>query len=626
MTATQLAPVPQESDDRDGVSKPRPLPISVPARADAAWPEQQDGRSRRTMRLLLLSVLVSGAVYLTWRLLATISPVSAAVGIPLLALEAWSFAALGLRAFRLWDVDAISRPEPVAETDQRVVVLIPTFDEPHQVLMPTLAAATRMRLASQIIVLDDGHREWLAGMCDELGIEYRTRLGRRDGLAGQLNAVIGTLDADYVLVLDADQVVDRDFIGHTLPHFDDAHVALVQTPRETYTATSFEHVAKGRERFAERTIMERMLGAGSNRWNGAAWTGGGALIRLAALDAVAGVATGTSAETLDTTVNLHRGGWRTVHHNEVLARGSGAADAGQYAADRSREAAGSLQVLRRQRFLAGRGLTMRQRIGHLALLASPLDAWRILGYLLLPAVALLLLLTPATGPVALFVILFPVALVLRRVAAQRLCRGQGHPATATLFDILRMAATLGATSSLLTGRAARGGRKTARITAALLWGLTVLNAAATLWAVGVLAGWTSVAFDYPAIAAGAAIWTALNTVFLIRAVGRVRSPEFVADRRQAHRIEVEGHVYLDGQRVHVLDLSLTGVRLLTYGDVPDVDAYCTMTFTDPNKRPAVVTGTVVGLERRPHGHEIRIDLESDQTYVLGAILAEALVR
>ena len=51
-----------------------------------------------------------------------------------------------------------------------------------------------------------------------------------------------------------------------------------------------------------------------------------------------------------------------------------------------------------------------------------------------------------------------------------------------------------------------------------------------------------------------------------------------------------------------------------------------MTFTDPNRRAAVVTGTVVGIDQRPHGQEIRIDLEPDQTYVLGAILAEALIR
>ena len=51
-----------------------------------------------------------------------------------------------------------------------------------------------------------------------------------------------------------------------------------------------------------------------------------------------------------------------------------------------------------------------------------------------------------------------------------------------------------------------------------------------------------------------------------------------------------------------------------------------MTFTDPNRRPAVVTGTIAGIHRRPHGFEVRIELEPDQTYVMGAILADALIR
>ncbi len=92
-------------------------------------------------------------------------------------------------------------------------------------------------------MLDDGHRPWLAGMCDELGIDYRTRLRHDGGTAAQLNAVLSSLDADFVVVLAADQVAHRDFISRTLGHFDDEGVALVQTPADFYNEDSFEHVA-----------------------------------------------------------------------------------------------------------------------------------------------------------------------------------------------------------------------------------------------------------------------------------------------------------------------------------------------------------------------------------------------
>jgi hypothetical protein len=247
----------------------------------------------------------------------------------------------------------------------------------------------------------------------------------------------------------------------------------------------------------------------------------------------------------------------------------------------------------------------------------------------LPAAALLFAATPATGPVLLFVTLFALLLVARRLADRMLRRDRAPRPQAATFGVLRMAAGLGATSTLITGRGRerprRGDGPPMRVPV-LLWALLILNGLALAWAVATVLALTPLEYRYPLIAVGAAAWTVRNLIVLALAVGRIRSSEFGPDQRKAHRIEVEGHVFLDGLRVHILDLSLTGVRLLSYGPVPELDSYCTMTFTDPNKRPAVVTGTVVGVTPRPHGQEVRVDLEPDQTYVLGAILAEALIR
>ena len=43
-----------------------------------------------------------------------------------------------------------------------------------------------------------------------------------------------------------------------------------------------------------------------------------AVVRVAALDDVDGVATDTITEDIHTTIRFHRHGWRTVYHNEVL--------------------------------------------------------------------------------------------------------------------------------------------------------------------------------------------------------------------------------------------------------------------------------------------------------------------
>ena len=191
-----------------------------------------------------------------------------------------------------------------------------------------------------------------------------------------------------------------------------------------------------------------------------------------------------------------------------------------------------------------------------------------------------------------------------------------------------MATTLGATTALITGRPSRPAPvdRDARRVPPVLWALIAVNAAGLAWYAATLTGLLPVAYPYAIIAAGAAVWAVGNLVFLVRAATRIRSRHFGGDRRPAHRIEVEGHVFIDGERVHVLDLSLTGVRALSYAELPEIGSYCAMTFTDPNRRPAVVTGTVAGIHRRPHLHEVRVELEPDQTYVMGAIMAEALIR
>jgi cellulose synthase (UDP-forming) len=597
---------------------------------EALWPAPLDAAKTRRIRLLAILAIAVGVGYVVWRLTVSLSPLSIALGVPLLVLEVWSVLAFALSAFVHWDVDSVDRPEPVSKADSTVAVLIPTVDEPFNVVLPALTAAARMRLATRVIVLDDGNRGWLAGMCDELGVEYWPRLRHLDGRSGQLNAALSSLDTDFVVVLDPDQVAIRDFIGNALTHFDDPKVALVQTPRDTFSMDSFEHISMGPRRLSETALRDRLSAAGRNRWNAAFWSGGAVILRTAALRDIGGVAPGHASASLRTSIRLHAAGWKSVQHNEVLARGLAAADAAEYRHQTSVEGTAALQALRSERFLLGRGLSMPQRLSYLQALAAPMASWRRLGYLVLPALALLLALTPASGPVALFVALLLGTYALRGIAHSALKRDQVPHFVIDSLAMVRFSAQLGSIRTLVLGERsglpAAPNPDAARRVPAILWLLAAIDLTALVWAA--LAGTGLVVVDYPfaVIAAGAAVWTIANVLLIGSAIARIRSSVFGGDRRQAQRVEVEGHVYVDGERVHVLDLSLTGIRALTYGEAPDVGEYCAVTFTDPNRRPAVVTGTVVGTTPRPHGTELRVGLEPDQTFVIGAILADAFIR
>lgn len=613
-----------------GTGKPLALPITVPPRPEALWPERMDGTKTRRIHALTLLAIAVGTGYVIWRLAATLSPASIALGIPLVLLEAWSVVALAMTAFVLWDVDSVDRPEPVLETEAAVVVLIPTVDEPFHILLPTLTAAARMRLATRVVVLDDANRGWLASMCYELGVEYRSRLRHLGGRAGQLNDALASLEGDYVVVLEPDQVATRDFIGSVLPHFEDPGMALVQTPRDTFSMDSFEHVQMGRRRLSETALRDRLMSAGRNRWNAAFWGGGAAMLRLSALNEVGGVAPGEAAAGIRTSIRLHSAGWKSVQHNEVLARGVAAADAADYREKTRVAGRAKLSALRSEHFILGRGLSLAQRVSYLQATTTPLSSWRLLGYLVLPALALLFAVSPVSGSAALFAGLLAVSYALRGVAYSALKRDRTPHYLIDPLAMIRFTALLGTVRSLILGdepALASGLNSDApRRVPAILWVLGALNVAALVWALLVGTGIADVQYPFAIVAFGACIWVLVNLTLVASAVSRVRSSVFGGERRLAQRVEVEGHVFVDGQRVHVLDLSLTGIRALTYANAPEVGEYCSVTFMDQNHRPAVVTGTVVGTTPRPQGTELRVGLEPEQTYVISAILADAFIR
>ena len=339
----------------------------------------------------------------------------------------------------------------------RVAVLIPTYNEGPEILVPTIAAAVAMEPAHETWVLDDGERPEVERLAAALGAKYLARPTHEHAKAGNLNHALGVIQADIIAVLDADHVAASEFLAATLGYFSDPKVALVQTPQDFYNVTSFEHgsgMAMG-EPFHEQTLFYRLLQPGKNRWNAAFWCGTNALVRVSALEDVGGAATDTITEDIHTTIRLHRRGWKTVYHNEVLARGLAADDAAQYQLQRNRWGTGAMQVLRAENPLVVSGLTVGQRLGYAATLLGWFDAWRSLGFLLLPPAVLLTGQIPIVADGLTFALIFGVTYVLQQAALFLLGRGAYRPILSIVFDLVRMSPNAIATLTLVLPRTPR---------------------------------------------------------------------------------------------------------------------------------------------------------------------------
>jgi len=604
-----------------------------PSFAGAELPEPDSRRRKFAVRSVALLAIAVSVVYLCWRVLFTLDMGAWYLSVPLVLLEAHAVAGLALFTFSLWDVDAVAPAPERQRTDARVAVLIPTFNEPTEVLLPTVAAAVALQPDHETWVLDDGDRPEVRALADRLGARYLARTDRSHAKAGNINNALMVIDADLMAVLDADHVAAPGFLTHTLGYFDDPKIAVVQTPQDFYNLDSFEHDAnhtwadrrRRRARFNEQALFYRAIEPGKNRWDAAFWCGTGAVVRVSALREVGGVATETVTEDIHTTIRLHRKGWRSVYHNEVLARGLAASDAGQYQAQRLRWGIGAMQVLRTENPLTVSGLRLRQRIAYGATLLGWFDAWRSLGYLVLPPAVLFSGAVPIRSRPLVFGVAFGVTFLIQRVALALLGRGFAPQGISTVFELVRMSPNLRATLTLFRpgGRAFKvtpkgrvGDERTRTQVPKLLSAALVVSLVAAVWFALSAAGRTPLSYDEPWAAYGAAFWLGVNALFVLAAIRRIRSERFAGERRASVRFDVTMPGRLDGGACRIHDISLTGAKVavpaeragsLRSGDghhrarvaIPFGDVVLHLDAAVRSVRPAGEADVVVGLEFEP---------------------------
>ncbi|MBB3086877.1 glycosyltransferase family 2 protein [Geodermatophilus sabuli] len=283
--------------------------------------------------------MVCTLVYLVWRIGWTMPDGAARwLGVPFLVLELHGFLALVLFVITTWDVEPTRerlRTAPITGPQPRVTVLVATYDERLERLLPTVAAVLAMHGDHETWILDDGDRPEVAEMAAALGARYVTRPVHDHAKAGDLNSALRLVTTELIAVFDADHVPEPDFLTRTVPYFADERLALVQTPQDFYNTASFEHHHPGSS-LHEESLFYRVIQAGKHTAGAAFWCGTNAVLRVSALREVGGVATETLTEDFHTTMRLHRAGWRTAYHNEVLASGLAAGTPAAFYAQRRR--------------------------------------------------------------------------------------------------------------------------------------------------------------------------------------------------------------------------------------------------------------------------------------------------
>lgn len=576
VTATAYSPVNFVSTSPDLITNPAKNSPNVPGLF-----EESTSLRFRTIAVAVGAGIV-GLAYLIWRTLDTVNLSVWWVSVPLLLVEIQAFTSLLLFTFSLWDVNHLKIPRKVYHLEGRkVAVLIPTYNEGIEVLLPTVAAALALQPAHETWILDDGDRPEVAELALSLGARYLTRPVHSHAKAGNINHALDYIEADFIAVFDADHVASPNFLINTLGYFDDPKVVLVQTPQDFYNQQSFEHVQGGSKRarkaqarldqhYHEQALFYRVIQAGKNRWNAAFWCGTNAIIRLAPLKEIGGLATETITEDIHTTIRFHRRGWKTVCHNEVLARGLAAATASQFQLQRYRWGTGAMQVLRKENPFFVSGLTLQQRLAYAATLLGWFESWRTLIYLVMPPVVLVTGVVPILADPLQFLFAFLLNYLLQQWAMILLGRGMYQPLTGTIFELVRLTPNLLATLTLfkkgpqrfLVTPKGRTGQLRQRIAPPRIfrWALGASGVAVVVFILR-LEGHLMGHYSDVWVAYGAGFWLIFNSWLVWLAVRRVKSLRYASEVRRSVRFVTDLTGSLEGQKCTVQNASLNGVRL-----------------------------------------------------------------
>ncbi|SNR54921.1 cellulose synthase (UDP-forming) [Blastococcus mobilis] len=619
------------ADTADTAGRPvAPAPLARPTGARDGVPAPDGRRRLFLVRGAALAALVSTFAYLTWRVADTLPEGPALwIGVPFLVLELYGGVALVLFVMTTWNVAPATVPPSRPDGERpTVTVLIATYNEHLDVLLPTVAACLALEGEHETWVLDDGDRLEVQEMVTALGARYISRPEHDHAKAGNLNHALGLVRTDLVAVFDADHVPDGEFLTRTLPYFADPRLALVQTPQHFYNTSSFEHLRPGAD-LHEESLFYRVIQAGKHNAGAAFWCGTNAVLRVEALRDIGGVATESLTEDFHTTMKLHRAGWRSAYHNEVLARGLAAGGPAAFYAQRRRWGRGAMQVLRHDNPLTSSGLTLGQRLGYIYSLSAWFDSWRTLGLALVPVAVLLTGLFPVEARPVQFAVMAGSAFVLQQLALTLLSRGFAPARFALLFEVIRLPSNLAATLSLVrrgTGRfavTAKGRTGDARVRAhvpGLLVALALLLGGTVVYALLSLVGWTPTAYPLRGMMLVPLVWIALTLAFVVAGIRRIRDPRFSTERRDGHRFPAVLLATVTGAPARVVDVSLGGAQVVVQGVGTPVGDDVLLAVTVPDRSEPVVFRATV---RSRQGGLHRLQFIGRQWIALAALSATA---
>lgn len=143
-------------------------------------------------RVVALVCVAYSVYYITWRWTSTLNLHFWWISIPLALAETWGVLTFAVLAHTAWRL-RLRAPAPPTRPCT-VDVFVTTYDEPVELLRRTVAGAKGITYPHTTYILDDGRRDEVKALAQELGVGYISRDTNEHAKAGNLNNALQHTD------------------------------------------------------------------------------------------------------------------------------------------------------------------------------------------------------------------------------------------------------------------------------------------------------------------------------------------------------------------------------------------------------------------------------------------------
>ena len=326
-------------------------------------------------KLMVTVTVIFSFIYIGWRTFFTIpfqyGIVSLICGLFLLVVELIGFFEMMVHFAQLSSSKMPKRVQVASADYPDIDVFISTYNEPPELLFKTINACKHMeypdRSKVHIYLCDDGHREEMRGLAEQMGVTHLVRDTHEFAKAGNLNYALSVTHSPYIVTFDADMIPKHDFLTACIPYFlGKEKIGFLQTPQTFYNPDLFQYNLYSEDRFPnEQDYFYRNVQVMRNASNTVIYGGTNTIISRRALEDIGGFVTGVVTEDFATGILIENKGYQCYAIDESHSCGLAPEDLKSLIRQRQRWARGCIQTGRHVHLLMLKGLSIRQKISYL---------------------------------------------------------------------------------------------------------------------------------------------------------------------------------------------------------------------------------------------------------------------